>query len=297
MILYSIQKKIHLIGSTGVGSTLVELLISLLLGSLVVISATELLLVHGKINKFLFSQSNIQENGRFSLYFLTYDLRMAGHSLTESIEPIDWEKTLDGGKDGLTKDNDELALMRISTNDDYNCLGSPVAPGTLVQSHYYISEEKLLCAADYWIYSDDPGSDLEHKEFTQTIIEGVESFQVLYGVGLQKGIQGTDTYESGRQYVEAYVDASTANTENVQIQSVQFAVLLKDDRLLFLSAKDGEGDSESEGDPKKESEVKVLDRTYELDESSSMRRLFQATVRLRNLPKDLPKNIPKIAKS
>ncbi len=264
--------------STLAGLSLVELMVAMLLGSVLMIAATQLWVSHGRIYHLLTDASTIQESGRFGLYFLTTDLQLAGHGLEHSSSAIDWGVTKEAKPASLSGDNDELGLNRMSTSGDYNCLGVSVVPNTRLSSHYYVKDQRLICRTEYWAYSDEKQTKPVKKSMAHAIIEGVDSFQLLYGVGNPQGIPGEEQYDEGNSFVVAYLTADQVNPDLHKVLSVRLGFLVSSD-LSFLK--------KNHDDMVMNASLHLLDREYPSSQDGKIRHRFETTVVLRNVRRSL----------
>lgn len=178
------------------GLTLVELLIALALGLVVVLVVGQIYLSGRQSYRTQTGFGGMQENGRFALFFLQRDIRMAGFprdigpggALSGSLSGFNTALTTDGG----TGRSDQIEIQynsfgtvpasldsvpaglqaQVTDNNTFansarDCLGNPA--GATVINRYWVENGNLTCQGNG---SADP----------QPIISGVESMQILYGV-------------------------------------------------------------------------------------------------------------------
>lgn len=217
------------------GFSIVELMIALMLG---------LILLGGVLQVFLSSRqtysaneamSRMQENGRFALEFIARSARLAGYLEPRLVtdKPFPVIPTDASGRctrpdlcsrDGGGSNPDRVSFMLqppLIDGDRRDCLGNPIAPAaardaTLIINSFAIipangnNPAALACRSDWY--------NTANKSWTpgpqQTLVEGVDSLQVLYGVD-----NGGD-YRSPNQYVSA---DRVSNWDKVR--SVRIAVL------------------------------------------------------------------------
>lgn len=178
------------------GLTLVELLIALALGLVVVLVVGQIYLSGRQSYRTQTGFGGMQENGRFALFFLQRDIRMAGFprdigpggALSGSLSGFNTARTTDGGTGGSDQievqynsfgtvpaslDSVPAGLQaQVTDNNTFansarDCLGNPA--GATVINRYWVENGNLMCQGN-------GGAD------PQPIISGVESMQILYGV-------------------------------------------------------------------------------------------------------------------
>ena len=221
------------------GFSIVELMISLVLG---------LLLMTGVIQVFLSSRQTYatneamarqQENGRFALEFIARSARMAGY--TDAIYPLDKElpipinclnwtnnkckSVLAGGAPssmltteagGNTSDSIGFVLQpQLIDGVRRDCTGRSVDDTDLVINHFKVMGNSLGCSS-YKISGAAP----KEKTFTP-LVEGIDSLQILYGEDF-----GND--ESANSYVSA-----DRVTDWNHVRSIRIAVLANSVNPVF----------------------------------------------------------------
>ena len=166
------------------GATLVELMVSLVVGLLVVLVASSLFLATKRTNRAQSDNAVLQETGRYVLGALGRELRMAGYrdyaagvGFTAAAPPLGMANGT--GLNG----SDELTVRYFGSNavgggadsGVLDCVGNPVAANVLATSRYFVAvdavsgEPALQCEA-----SSAPGAPV-------VLVTGVESLQILYG--------------------------------------------------------------------------------------------------------------------
>ena len=176
--------KSNLSGRGQRGATLIELMISLVIGLLVVLVASSLFVATKRTNRVQSDSALLQETGRYVLEALGRELRMAGYrdytagvSFTPAAPPLAMSN--DTGLNG----SDELTVRYYGSNAAgggpesgvLDCLGNPVAANVLSVNRYFVAtdagtgEPALQCES-----SAAPGAPV-------VLVTGVESLQILYG--------------------------------------------------------------------------------------------------------------------
>ncbi|MDO8268414.1 MAG: PilW family protein [Moraxellaceae bacterium] len=184
------------------GFTMIELMISLVLGLLVAAAATQLLLT----NATSFSQqrgiSDVQDNGRFALDFINRDVRAAGMRPDGAfINPflavvVDAAEMPGASADWLTANgvsatglgsSDQLLIQRLTLEDTVDCEGNAVTAGNYVVSRYFLradvgtnAESALACDGGW----HDQSALSNVGDAGVVLLGAVENMQVLLGTGL-----------------------------------------------------------------------------------------------------------------
>lgn len=263
------------------GFSLVELMVAVLLGSLITVAAVQLFSTNQRTFILQQSLSEIQEQGRFSLDFISRDLRKAGFrtpgsSATAADVPsvvlgslsvagtVVAAGSLEGGAAATANDR-----LQIAFEGTVDCEGDVSAVmGTVVNSYQLNNQGELVCTGSI------PPSGVATPEVVNTtangvvLLSGVDSFQVLYGI---------DNNANEVPNVRRYVTADQVGGNPV------LAI-----RVAILTRSNNPGVAEMSSDIRG---FTVLDKTLNggaapLDEQS-IRRLFVTTVQLRNFDPDL----------
>jgi type IV pilus assembly protein PilW len=202
------------------GLTLLEVMIGLLIGLVVVLLVIQVFQAQNVNHRMQQALARLQENARFSVDFLTRDIRMAGRAntalglpitvapfLTDTIGTNDAIRTKDGsepsGNASRASDQITIQYYQPTGNINQDCLGGTVAANTPVQNRYYIQVE-----ADgyYSLYCDGNGNP---NGGGQPLARGVDSMQIQYGVDL-----------SGDQLADIYVNAFSLNSNTYSWNNV-----------------------------------------------------------------------------
>lgn len=158
------------------GFTLVEVMISILLGSLIIISISSLYLSTNKAMWLTDALSHNQEGGRFSLEMLTHHIRFAGFSQGTGQTPQAILKS-DCGKIFCSQNNingsDELVISFLAPAGYRHCVGGEVTAGDLVITRFWVENNTLYCAV-----SLDNGASVHDSA---PLLNDVQSMQILAG--------------------------------------------------------------------------------------------------------------------
>lgn len=232
------------------GFTLIEYMVAITIGLILLAGISTFFLGMKKSTQAQNGISELQENGRFALYFLTNEIQMAGWKEPDFIigastpNYIDLTGTSDGGA-ANTSDS-----LQIRYESDVDCLGN-VAPGGVATNRFFVEDGQLKCGAG--------GT-------SQPIINGVEVVHFLYGVD-------TDKDNTPEKYVSA-AQLQANPTEARQVASIKVILLLASDtNVADLNTTNtfmlqGEGEFTANNDRK-------------------LRRIFSTTIFLPNRPKYL----------
>ena len=170
------------------GFSIVELMIALALGSLITLAAVQLFSTNQRTFQLQQGLTDVQEQGRFALDYISRDLRMMGFRNPDvaSADPglLLADSTVngqvipasqDGG--GVAAGNDRLTFSFHAKEGDTDCegdvLGAAVAPA-LVANTYWVggaNNDQLLCAGS-----------IDSATVGLVVVEGVDSFQVQLGI-------------------------------------------------------------------------------------------------------------------
>ena len=226
------------------GFSIVELMIALLLGLILLGGVIQVFLSSRQTHSANEAMSRMQENGRFALEFIARSARLAGYmdpTLTTGkpmpLVPDDnasvsqFLRSCNSSRSTPQNDcidvadpvsGDRVAFMfqpplDPATDKRYDCAGNPLT-GTadernerLIINAYYVVGQALKCRTikqsntDVWPAT--PGT-------AQTLVEGVDALQVLYGVD-----NGGDSRSSNQ-----YVSADRVSNWN-KVRSIRIAVL------------------------------------------------------------------------
>lgn len=231
------------------GFSIVEFLVAGVLG---------LLLLGGVIQLFLGSNRNytmqdelatIQENGRFTLMFMQRQLEQAGWFVDSNLQstnalPVDLNTSLDATNDTIVI----TYSTAINGIDNIDCNGSAVASGNIVNTFSVVGDD-LMCQGN-------------GGAAAQPLIDGVDRFQILYGV------------ESDGACPDGVVN-NYLNRNDVVNAGLQDKVVAVRIGLLLRS----QGNVLPEPESK---EFTVLNLTYNSPSDQFIRRLFQETIFMPN---------------
>lgn len=199
------------------GVTLIELLIAMVIGLFVIAGVGQIFLSSRASYNLQERMGNLQENGRYGLFFLQRSIRRAGYRpppiagtpiMGPSVFTPDPSSLTCGSGSVATCNGAGTASDQITVNyqGSVDCLGNPTAPSSSVTDTFFISTDtttglnRLMCRG-----SGNPAA--------QPLVDGIENMQVQYGI---------DTTNDG--YADSYVVANSV-TDWDKVVSVRVALL------------------------------------------------------------------------
>lgn len=252
------------------GFSLIELMIAVALGTLVVMAVVTLFITNQRTYNLQQNTRIIQQQGLFVLEHMVQDIRKAGYRHISGVNEIGVVLTevnnISGSKDGAgnsaSSNPDRLTVAfdvvvegasdRNNTTAPRDCEGTKITSTTRVLQTYWLNEEEeeLRCKSSY--SASDEGL---------VLLEGVESFQVLYGI---------DAIKDGLASVSHYVTADKLTEDNV---GAVVAI-----RMGFIVA-----NNSGDGTTSTEKTYYLLDKEIKLGGADKkVRRQFMRTIPLRN---------------
>lgn len=237
--------------SKNYGQTLVELMIALGLGVSVSTLAIQMYIGHSGTENLQRSLSLMQEQGRYAQDLLSAQLKMSGYA---GVQGVVNSFVFSGDSDG---ENDVLEIQIAGAGTD--CMGGPLAVDSVVKhKRFYVKKDVLYC--------------FDSDGIRAPIIQNVDSFQVVYGVDLDKSV----FFDSGYGSADVYLDGSILLADPyANVVSVKIAIVIKSINIVNVSQDHSDVD-----------DVWMLNRFVEDRFTTSsdgyLRRLFINTTSLRN---------------
>lgn len=201
------------------GFTLIETLISMVIGLVVLGAVTVMYLGSSQSARFQTSIQRMEENGRFAIDILSRNLLMAGYDNPLNAFEVEQPDLLGTGNASgalitvpdLKEDSDTISLRFEGGTKIRDCLGAPVAENTYVTNVFGISTgNSLVCGTT--------------STNSAPLVEGVEDLNFSYGLDVDSdGI------------ANRYVDASEVASWN-QVVTIRIAVLVSSVSNAFTSA-------------------------------------------------------------
>lgn len=231
------------------GFTLLELMVAGFLGLLLLGGVIQLFLGSNRTYTMQDELATMQENGRFSLLFLKQQIQQSGWFENSNLQgdtglPIDMTTSQDGTTDTITINYSTV----VNGAANVDCNGAVVADGNITNT-FSVVDNELVCRGN--------GGGA-----AQPLIDGVESFQVLYGV------------ESDGACPDGVVN-NYLNQTDVVAAGLQDKVIAVRIGILLQSSGDVLPTDES-------NTFTVLNLSYTTPSDKLIRRLFQETIFMPN---------------
>lgn len=285
------------------GFSLLELMVAMALGLLISTAAIQLFLANQISLNFQRGMNDVQANGRFAVDQMVHDVRVAGLSpassataaavnvvglpfatsdianLAAASTAINANATATtGALTGLLQNSDQLVVQYLAMNDTVDCEGNTVAAGRVLVARYFIRADldgtpSLACDG-----GNHDGTTLDavvgraYGDAGAILLNGVDSFQVLYGVD-DRIVDGTG---NGVARIARYIDAGTYSALAAPRPTI-LAVRLG----IYMHSMERATNS-----PPPPANVMVLDGIIpaaNIPNDGFLRRLFITTISLRNV--------------
>lgn len=205
------------------GFNLVELMIAIVIGLFISLMVVQYLATSSKLFRQQGADSNLEANGTFAISYLSQFVRQAG-----SADPLGSDVPFYTGDCGGTDpctfnsdvlgESDQMAVQMFPFNG-LDCTGEAVDDGSRVANVFSIVNGSLFCRG----YDITAGNWLSAGE---SLIDGVEQFQVLYGLSNLDG--QIDQYIDASRVVGAGLTPTEALETWDRVRSVKLAVLVSD---------------------------------------------------------------------
>lgn len=184
------------------GFTLIELMVSLALGLLVSVIATQLFVTNLMSFNSQRGIADVQDSGRFALDFINRDVRQSGlrpaGAIVSEYPPVVIDTgNMPGATNALLTVNsksgstglgssDQLVIQRLTLVDTVDCEGNAVAANNYVVSRYFLRKDTAsgsasALACDGGSHDTATLSDIGDQGIV--LLGSVESLQVQLGVG------------------------------------------------------------------------------------------------------------------
>ncbi len=270
------------------GLTLVELMISLAMGLLITGAVVQMLISSQVTERLNRAVASAQEGGRFIINRLRTDILMVGRydplspDLNRSVDIVDEAAFVQNRPVILPGDLDNnLALGSIQgavgTSDTLvvglqarrDCRGYKLGyldnEEFYVINQYYVEDNSLKCRGfDGRVLRGQRAAVGNNGDAGFTLLDDVESFQVLYGISAIAG-SGDNTGRPVNYVTADQIDA--ARSQGGQVVAIRLAILL-------------EGEGEVHIDPKPT--FKLLNEATLVPPTNHLYKMFETTITLRN---------------
>lgn len=215
------------------GYTIIEFMVAGLLGLILLAALSQLFLGSNQTMALQRQLADVQDSGRFALWYLREDLMRAGWpetlvapgqvGPTQDVEYVDFaNNALCGGASCTTEgggavSDSILVSYEAPLAGGADCNGSVIAGGQLIQNRFYVNNRQLMCQGN--------GGGA-----AQPLISNVDSFQLLYGV--DTGVEDVSDDRIINQYVTA---AGVPVLNQTQIASVRVALLISGEAAISIA--------------------------------------------------------------
>ena len=238
---------------TQKGLTLIELMVALVLGLIFSAAAFQLLFANQRTFSLQQGIAALQEDGQMALRYMSADIRNAGRGtvLQGTIPPVVLDPASAHGH-SQNGTNDQLVIQYYGTSD---CQGTASPTEVHIVNRYYVTGNSLLCSGNL-------------SSGTVTLLDGVESFHVQYGLDTNK-----DDTLGVTQFANAsstMLDPSAPGADDAPaLVALRLAVLLSSSEAGLHV-------------PSGSTTHYILDQTITSPNDRSIRRAFSTTVHIRN---------------
>ena len=225
------------------GLTLIELIIAMLLGTLVILAATQLFSANQQLFMTQQTTSRLMDDGQLLLRFIGSDMRQAGYSGGALPEYSGVSFGVGGSADGDPSDQ-----VAVRFNGEQDCQGTVNAvPVDIINLYFVNNNGELMCDGSLTVGS-------------VALVSGVEAFRVMYGL---------DMTQDGRPGPVRFMGAAAAQGAARPIVAIRLAILMAaGGSTLPLN---------------EERSWHVLDREVDTGEDRMVRRIFTSTFMLRSM--------------
>jgi type IV pilus assembly protein PilW len=299
----------NLFPARGRGFTLLELMVALAIGALLIAGVLRIFQSNKQTYRLQDALSRVQENARFSTMILREKVRQAGFKAEhEEVEEVVFPPLT---RNGLTSEeppslvyslgNISLAAAQVVAGTDDNadasdnirdgtdtvlvryqgardgttrdCIGNLVPANNLQIDLYYVNDRDtaLHCAScDTACQGGQPATD-------QTLVEGLESLQILYGL-----VTDPNSFHDVRS--DCFIDASNVVTTTVSdcTSGLNFSQVASVRAGLLLQTPGNTGRFLRDHDDTATYDVAGTDVTVNDTQEHRVRRVFATTIGLRN---------------
>lgn len=265
------------------GVSIVELMMSMLLGSMVIIGVVTVFSANRQSFRMQDSMAYTQETGTFALDFINHDLMQAGFGGDQNADNVafDWANSSDGGTSG----NDVLAVVYDpSVSNRTYCNGDNAGAATRISSRYWVNANKELVCQGAALSA---GGAYTLTGAPQVLVDNVESFQVMYGIdnahsGCPSGLGAPSMYVVASLVQAAIARAKAACTSPGQMDQARASAVVRTVRVgLLLRTQNQVGATVAANRT-----YTVLDQVIGAPnitpDDGRVRRLFTKTIMLRN---------------
>ena len=272
------------------GFTLIELMVSLALGLIIMLAATQLFITNQLSFNLQRGMGNVQENGRFAIDYINSTVRSSEYARDTNVDEVgiitDSSELVGLTNLNLVSRND-LTALGVGSSDQLvvrqwvsaemtnfrDCEGNVVPTERFVVSRYFVDSDDtagstaaLRCDAGF--YAEGDLTVTNYEDDGVVLLSTIDSFQVLIGIA------ATPTPPIGQRFPVRYMtvkDYADLSAPRPIITALRVGVLVRS----------SESTGESFGAPPN---IQVLDTVVLGSDINDKRvhRLFTSTLALRN---------------
>lgn len=200
------------------GMNLVELMVAMALGLVVVGGAGQIFLSNTQAFRLQDSVSTLQQSSRLVMEMLLADIRRAGLDMDTaafSTAGINGKEsvTSTASAPGLLQASDEIRVAYVASEAMTDCEGQGAVAGQTIVNLYFVKTDNGLPA----LWCAGAVNALPDRTKGTSLLRGVESFQLIYGVSLAEG----NGYVGPQKYMRA------GASPNVWVGAVQVALVVR----------------------------------------------------------------------
>lgn len=210
--------------------SILEIFISLVIGIIVAGAILKVFFITKVTYNFQNNFAEIQENVRFLSAYIPRIIRLAGHRTPRTnIEFTTHDNVFSNtpyiqGTNGAGKESDSITIAYQGSSDASgkadgkvkDCLNQSVKADTIVTNKFYVQNGDLKCEVN------NPDAEIPIRN--ETIVSGIENFQILYG---------EDLYDDG--VPNRYVTADTIGLKMNRVTTVKIGFLIKSSEPFNIS--------------------------------------------------------------
>lgn len=215
------------------GLNLIELMISIVIGLFISLMVVQYLSTSSKLFKQQGVDSNLESNATFAISYLSQFIRQAGSNNpvgsdvpffvgncngddpNDALNPCTYDSNTAG-------ESDQVAVQMVPWSQSgslRDCAGNEVDEGERIANVFSVVDSSLFCRG----YSVTDSQWLGRAE---SLIDGVEQLQIIYGVTDDNGV--IDRYVNASEVTDDSVSDVDEQLEWDRIRSVKLAVLVSD---------------------------------------------------------------------
>lgn len=197
----TIRRPMPVVRQYQAGLSLVELMITLVLGLIIIAAVFNMYTGNSRSARFTEGLQTMQENGRYGVSVLQRGLRLAGYSQDGYIDAFDIESSAEN-------------TIVVRSQQAFDCNGGDTAStdGLAVNTYRHnVDMKQLTCEGNVAGAAE------------MSIVEGVDEFRILYGIDTD----GDETTAEPQQYI-----SYDNSIDPAQVVSLRFSLLVNSDKPI-----------------------------------------------------------------